>query len=55
MKRGEQELLERVEGNESWEEKPEIEIDQQDDGLEDEFDREFWIKVSISITHLLIF
>ena len=43
MKRKEQELLERVEGNESWEEEP---ADQQADGLEDEFDPEFWIKVS---------
>ena len=43
MKRKEQELLERAEGNESWEEEP---ADQQADGLEDEFDREFWIKVS---------
>ena len=40
MKRKEQELFER---NESWEEEP---ADQQADGLEDEFDREFWIKVS---------
>ena len=46
MKREEQELLERAEVNESREEKPEIEVNQQDDGLEDEFDREFWIKVS---------
>lgn len=45
MKREEQELLERAEGNESREEEPEIEVDQQADGLEDEFDREFWIKV----------
>ncbi|XP_020624658.1 uncharacterized protein LOC110062135 [Orbicella faveolata] len=45
MKREEQELLERAEGNESREEKPEIEVNQQDDGLEDEFDRNFWIKV----------
>ena len=43
MKREEQELLERAEGNERWEEEP---ADQQADGLEDEFDREFWIKVS---------
>jgi len=42
MKRKEQELLERAKGNESWEEEP---ADQQADGLEDEFDREFWIKV----------
>ena len=46
MKREEQELLERAEGKESWEEKPEIEVNEKDDGLEDEFDREFWIKVS---------
>lgn len=45
MKREEQELLGRAEGNESREEEPEIEVDQQADGLEDEFDREFWIKV----------
>lgn len=38
-------MLERAEGNESREEEPEIEVDQQADGLEDEFDREFWIKV----------
>ena len=42
MKGKEQELLERTEGNESWEEEP---ADQQADGLEDEFDVEFWIKV----------
>ena len=46
MKIEEQELLERAEGKESWEEKPEIEVNEKDDGLEDEFDREFWIKVS---------
>ena len=44
MKREEQELLERDEGNESQEEEPVIQ--QQADGLEDEFGREFWIKVS---------
>ena len=43
MKRKEQELLERAEGNESWEEEP---ADQPADGAEDEFDSEFWIKVS---------
>ena len=43
MKRKEQELLERAEGNENWEEEP---ADKQDDGLEGEFDPEFWIKVS---------
>ena len=43
MKRKEQELLDRAEGNESWKEEP---ADQQADGLEDDFDREFWIKVS---------
>jgi len=42
MKR--EELLERDEGNESQEE--ETVVDQQADGLEDEFDREFWIKVA---------
>jgi len=42
MKRKDQELLERADGNESWEEEP---ADQEADGLEDEFDREFWIKV----------
>ena len=42
MKRKEQELLERAEGNENWEKKP---ADQQADGLEDKFDQEFWIKV----------
>jgi len=43
MKRKEQQLLERGEGNESWEEEP---ADQQADGLEDGFNQEFWIKVS---------
>ena len=43
MKRKEQELLERAEGNESWEEEP---ADQGADGMEDEFDSKFWIKVS---------
>ena len=43
MKGKEQELLERTEGNQSWEEEP---ADQQADGLEDEFDLEFWFKVS---------
>ena len=42
MKR--EELLERDEGNESQEEEPVV--DQQADGLEDAFDREFWIKVA---------
>ena len=46
MKREEQELLERAERNECLEEKPEIEVNEKDDDLEDEFDREFWIKVS---------
>lgn len=46
MKREEQELLERAEEKECREEKPEIEVGQQADRLEDEFDREFWIKVS---------
>ena len=46
MKRKEQqELLKRAEGNESWEEEP---TDKQADGLEVEFDQEFWIKVSLS-------
>ena len=44
MKREEQELLERDEGNESQEEEPVV--DQQADRLEDAFDRKFWIKVS---------
>ena len=43
MKREEQELLERAEGNESWKDEP---TDEQADGLEVEFDQEFWIKVS---------
>ena len=43
MKRKEQVLLERAEGNESWEEEP---ADKQAYGMEDEFDQEFWIKVS---------
>ena len=42
MKRKEQELLERAEGNESWEKEL---AGQPADCLEDEFDREFWIKV----------
>ena len=46
MKREEQELLERAEEKECREEKPEIEVGQQADRLEDEFDREFWFKVS---------
>ena len=45
MKRKEQELLERAEGNESWQKEP---ADQQAHGVEDEFDPEFWIKVSLS-------
>ena len=46
MKREEQELLERTEGNDSREEEPEIEVNiNRDEGLEDEFDRDFWIKV----------
>ena len=45
MKREEQELLERTEEKENNEEKPQTEVDQQGDFLEDEFDREFWIKV----------
>ena len=44
MKREEQELLERDEGNERQEEDPVVV--QQVDGLEGEFDREFWIKVA---------
>lgn len=47
MKREEQELLERAEGNDSREEEAEIEVDQQKDGLEDDFDRDFWIKVHV--------
>jgi len=43
MKRKEQKLLERAEGNENWEEEP---ADKQADGLEEEFDQDFWIKVS---------
>ena len=43
MKRKGQELLERAAGNERWKEEP---TDQQADGLEVEFDQEFWIKVS---------
>ena len=44
MKRKEQNLLKRNEGNESQKEEPVV--DQQADGLEDTFDREFWIKVA---------
>ena len=43
MERKEQELLDRAKGNDRWEEEP---ADKQADGLEDEFDSEFWIKVS---------
>ena len=43
MKRKEPELLKRAEGNDSWEEES---ADKQADVLEDEFDREFWMKVS---------
>lgn len=46
MKRKEQELLERAEGNESWETEP---ADKQAYGLEDEFDPEFWIEVLIKL------
>ena len=42
MKRKELALLERAEGNQSWEKEP---GDQRADGPEDEFDPEFWIKV----------
>ena len=44
MKREEQELLERDEGNESQGELEPVVYQQA--CLEDEFDREFWIKVS---------
>ena len=43
MKRKEQELLQQAEGNENLKEEP---ADQQADGPDDEFDSEFWIKVS---------
>ena len=43
MKRKQQELLKRAEDNDSWKEEP---ADQRADGPEDEFDSEFWIKVS---------
>ena len=52
MKRKEKELLERAEGNESWEEEP---TDKQADGLEDEFDPDFWIKVSLSLSNFYDF
>ena len=42
MKRKEHELLERTEGD-SWEKES---ADQRADGPEDEFDSEFWTKVS---------
>ena len=45
MKREDQELLERAEEKENNEEKPENEIHKQDDFFEDDFDREFWVKV----------
>lgn len=45
MKREDQELLERAEEKENNEEKPENESHKQDDFFEDEFDREFWVKV----------
>ena len=44
MKREEQQLLQRNGVNESQKEEPVV--DHQAYGLEDEFDREFWIKVS---------
>ena len=43
MKREKLGLLDGNEGNESQEETV---VDQQADGLEDAFDREFWIKVA---------
>ena len=52
MKRKEQELLERAQGNESWEKEL---ADKQADGLEDKFDQEFWIKVSNFYDFLIIF
>jgi len=51
MKRKEQELLERADGNGSWKEEP---ADEQADGPEGEFDQEFWIKVS-NFYDILIF
>ena len=48
MKRKGQELLERAEGDESWEEEP---AEQQADGPEGEFGPEFWIKVSLSLSN----
>lgn len=42
MRRKEQKLLDRAEGNERLEEEP---ADQRDDGQENEFDSEFWVKV----------
>lgn len=47
MKREDQELLERAEEKENNEEKPENESHKQDDFFEDEFDREFWVKVRL--------
>ena len=43
MKKEKQVLVERNKGNENQEKEPVV--DQQADGLEGEFDREFWIKV----------
>ena len=43
MKRTKQKLQERAKGSERLEEEP---ADQRDDGQEDEFDSEFWTKVS---------
>ena len=43
MKGKDQDLLERAEGNESWEKES---ADQRADGPDDEFDSEFWTKVS---------
>ena len=51
MKREEQNLLERDEGNESQQKEPVV--DQQAVGLEHEFDREFWIKVQYQ-TYMII-
>lgn len=45
MKREDQELLERAEEKGNNEEKPQSEVVKQDDFFEDEFDREFWVKV----------
>ena len=46
MRKGKQELLERAEKDNNKQENLPSKVDQQDDFLQDEFDGEFWIKVT---------